>query len=76
MAVCCGNWRKHIVAVCCGNWRKHTSADFVAIRSLTIISPVVLYGCGLWSLTVMEERRLRMLENRILRGIFGPQRDE
>jgi len=37
---------------------------------------VVLYGCETWSLTLREERRLRVLENRVLRGIFGPKRDE
>ena len=38
--------------------------------------PVVLYGCETWSLTLREERRLRVFENRMLRGIFGPKRDE
>jgi hypothetical protein len=42
----------------------------------TIILPVVLYGCKTWSLTLREERRLRVFENRVLRGIFGPKRDE
>jgi len=42
----------------------------------TIILPVVLYGCGTWSLTLREERRLRVLENRVLRRIFGPKWDE
>ena len=41
----------------------------------TIISPVVLYGCGTWSLKLREERRLRVFENRVLR-IFGAKRDE
>ena len=41
----------------------------------TIILPVVLYGCETWSLTLREERRLRMLENRVLRRIFGPKWD-
>jgi hypothetical protein len=41
----------------------------------TIILPVVLYGCETWSLTLREEHRLRVFENRVLR-IFGPQRDE
>ena len=40
----------------------------------TIILPVVLYGCETWSLTLREERRLRVFENRVLRRIFGPQR--
>jgi hypothetical protein len=42
----------------------------------TIILPVVLYGCEIWSLTLREEHRLRVLENRVLRKIFGPNRDE
>jgi hypothetical protein len=37
---------------------------------ITIILPVVLYGCETWSLTLREERRLRMFENRVLRIIF------
>jgi hypothetical protein len=36
----------------------------------TIILPVVLYGCETWSLTLREEHRLRVFENRVLRGIF------
>ena len=39
----------------------------------TIILPVVLYGCETWSLTLREECRLRVIENRILRRIFGPK---
>ena len=42
----------------------------------TIILPVVLYGCETWSPTLREERRLRVFENRVLRRIFGPKRDE
>jgi hypothetical protein len=42
----------------------------------TIILPVVLYGCETWSLTLREEHRLKLLENRVLRRIFGPKRDE
>jgi hypothetical protein len=41
-----------------------------------IILPVVLYGCEAWSLTVREERRLKLFENRVLRRVFGPKRDE
>jgi hypothetical protein len=41
----------------------------------TIILPVVLYGCETWSLTVREECKLRVFENRVLRRIFGPKRD-
>jgi hypothetical protein len=42
----------------------------------TTILPVVLYGCETWSLTLREEHRLRVFENRLLRRIFGPKRDE
>jgi hypothetical protein len=38
--------------------------------------PVVLYWCETWSLTLREERRLRIFENRVLRRIFGPKSDE
>ena len=38
--------------------------------------PGVLYGCETWSLTLREEHRLRVFENRVLRRIFGPKRDE
>ena len=42
----------------------------------TIILLVVLYGCETWSLTLREERKLRVFENLMLRRIFGPRRDE
>ena len=42
----------------------------------TVILPVVLYGCETWSLTLQEERKLRVFENRVIRRIFGPRRDE
>ena len=42
----------------------------------TIILHVVLYGCETWLLTLREERRLRVFENRVLRRMFGPKRDE
>jgi hypothetical protein len=41
-----------------------------------LILPVVLYGCETWSLTLREERRLRVFDNRVLRRIFGPTWDE
>jgi hypothetical protein len=41
-----------------------------------IILPVVLYGCETMSLTLREDHRLRVFENRVLRRIFGPKRDE
>ena len=42
----------------------------------TTVLPVVLCGCETWSLTLREGRRLRVFENRMLRRIFGPKRDE
>jgi len=42
----------------------------------TIILPVVLYGRETWSLTLREERKLRVFENMVLRRIFGPRRGE
>jgi hypothetical protein len=39
----------------------------------TIILPVVLYGYEAWSLTLREERRLKVFENRVLRRVFGPK---
>jgi hypothetical protein len=38
-----------------------------------VILPIVLYGCETFSLTLREEHRLRMLENRVLRGVFAPK---
>jgi hypothetical protein len=42
----------------------------------TVILPVVLYGCETWSLILREEHRLRVFENRVLRRIFGPKRED
>jgi len=42
----------------------------------TIILPVVSYGSKTWSLTLREERRLRVSESMVMRRIFGPKRDE
>jgi hypothetical protein len=42
----------------------------------TVILPVVLYGCETWSITLREEHRLKVFENRVLRIIFGPEKDE
>jgi hypothetical protein len=42
----------------------------------TVILTVVLYWCKTWSLTLREEHRLRVFENRVLRKIFGPKREE
>jgi len=50
--------------------------NFKIPASRTIILPVVLYGCKTWSLTLREERKLRVFESMVLRRIFGPRRDE
>jgi hypothetical protein len=52
-------------------------AENIKIRTYkTIILPVVLYGCETWFLTLREAHRLWVFENRVLRRIFGPKRDE
>jgi hypothetical protein len=52
-------------------------AAFIACNAYKpIILPVILYGCETWSLTLREEHRLRVFENKVLRRIFGPKRDE
>jgi hypothetical protein len=45
-------------------------------RIYIYILPAVVYGCGTLLLTMSEEHRLRVFENRVLRRIFGPKRDE
>jgi len=53
------------------------SVDILTLcRHRTIILSVVLYGCETWSLTLREECRLRVFENRVLKRIFGTKRDE
>jgi hypothetical protein len=42
----------------------------------TITLPVVLYGCETWSVALREELRVTVFQNRVLRRIFGPNRDE
>ena len=53
-----------------------SSFSFPKDLQFTIILPVVLYGCESWSLTLREERRLRVFENTVLGRVFGPKRDE
>jgi len=69
-----------------GNASYYSVQNFLSSRLLSknlkikiyriIILPVVLYGCETWSLILREERRLRVFENRMLRRVFGPKRDE
>jgi len=42
----------------------------------SVILLIVLYGCETWSLTLREERSLKVFENRVLRRVFGPKNDE
>ena len=42
----------------------------------SIILPLVLYGCETWSLTLREERKMKVFENMVSRRTFGPRRDE
>jgi hypothetical protein len=47
-----------------------------SLKSRTLILPVVLYGCETWSVTLSEEHRLAVFENRVLRRISGSEREE
>jgi hypothetical protein len=71
METCLKNWlilKSHF------NFLQHLK--FVIPCIITIILPVVLYGRETWSLTLREKRRLRVFENRVLRKVFGPKRNE
>jgi hypothetical protein len=69
-----------------GNVCYHSVQNLLSFRLLlknfkiriykTIILPVILYGCETWSLALREERRLRVFEDKVLRRIFGPKREE
>jgi len=66
--------------VCCHSVQKLLSSSLLPKNTKikiyrTIILLVVLYGCATWSTTVKEERRLRVVENRVLRTIFGSKKD-
>jgi len=65
----------HLLALLQAHHILHLSRIRVKIHR-SIILPVVLNGCETWSLTLREERRLRVFENRVLRRIFGPKTDE
>jgi len=70
------------VRKCFLSFGAETSVFQVAIQKFkdqiyrTIILPIVLYGCEIWSLTLQEERKPGVFENMVLRRIFGPRRDE
>jgi hypothetical protein len=53
-----------------------STPDLVKLSERDVIMPVVLYGCETWSFTLTEEHRLKVSENRVLRRIFGPKREE
>jgi hypothetical protein len=55
-------------------WNNNSNNYYYYYR--TTILPVVLYGCESWSVTLREERRLRVFENRVLSRVYGPKRDE
>jgi hypothetical protein len=55
---------------------RHVSKNLKIKMYKTVIFPVMLYGCETWSLTLGEEHRLRVFENRVLMKIFGPKREE
>jgi hypothetical protein len=46
------------------------------LKHLNLCVPLVLYGFGTWSVTLREEHRPRVFENRVLRKVFGPKREE
>jgi hypothetical protein len=50
----------------------HDESQFYGVQAKWL----VLYGCETWSLTLREELRLRVFENRVVRRVFGPKRDE
>ena len=69
-----GRRSQHLTGECHRIYNLSTNSKIKIYR--TIILPVVLYGCETWSLTLREEIKLRVFENMVLRGIFGPRRYE
>jgi hypothetical protein len=78
--------KSHYINALCGIEEGSFGAEYLPSRLLSkntkmrvyrsIILPDVLYGCETWSLTLKEEQRLRAFQNRVLRRLFGPKRDE
>jgi hypothetical protein len=60
----------------CSRLAEHSSKTFIPIYDTMKFLPVVLYGCETWPLTLREEHRLKVFENRVLRMILGPKRDD
>ena len=54
----------------------HNRSKGILTKHHSLILPVVLFECETWSLTIREERRLRVFENRVLSRIFWPGSDE
>jgi hypothetical protein len=84
--ICLGIFSIHSISLSFGNACYYSVQNLLSSSLLfkklkikryrTTILPVVLYGCVTWSLTLRDERRLRVFENRVLRRVFGPKRDE
>jgi hypothetical protein len=73
--------RLNLGNACCSSLQSLLSSHLLSRNTKvkiyrTIILSVVLYGCETWSLTLREEHRLRVIESRVLRRIFGQKRDE
>ena len=69
-----GNGCYHSVQNLLSSMLLSTNLKFKIYR--TIVLPVFLYGCETWSLTLREERKLRVFENMVLRRVYGPRSDE
>ena len=72
----CGHYNAHTIHISLLNGKWERPTGFGTYQQRLIIVPVVLYGCGTWSLTLRGERRLRVFEKRVLRGIFGAKTEE
>jgi len=69
-----GNASYHSVQNLLSSSLLHKNLKIKILRNL--ILPEVVYGCETWLLTMREERRLSVFQNRVMRRIFGPKRDE
>jgi hypothetical protein len=69
-------WKESIIVPIYKNCDKIYSSNYHGISMLSTSYKLVLSGCETWSLTLWEEHRLRIFENRVLRRIFGPKNVE
>ena len=69
-----GNACNHLVQNLLSSSLLSKNLNIKIYRNITL--PIVLYGCEAWSLTLREERKLRVFDNMVLRRVFGPRRDE